>query len=169
MTDFPPWVLWTLSYHVGGEVSELRREIVEYTFGMLSFSSFIITRICGAVNNGFDHIAAAGQHEKYTLFWHQTNQELVNLISGEQESCQVICLSWCNISLRHSGRHEKFVHFLVYFLCLFRFYFRTIVFLWHGASLVVMNKKNSACTGSSGEMLMRPWRCDFVFISRVAK
>ena len=46
-------------------LSQWRWEILKYRSGMPNVSSFIIERICGAVNNGFDHLAAAGQHENY--------------------------------------------------------------------------------------------------------
>ena len=46
------------------------KEVVKYTSVMSSFSSFIIDKICGAVNNDFDNLAAAGQHENYARFWH---------------------------------------------------------------------------------------------------
>ena len=65
----------------------------------------IIEGICGAVkkvakgnaygaNNGFNRVAAAGQHDNYARFWHWTNQESGNLIGGEPELSQLICISW---------------------------------------------------------------------------
>ena len=65
-----PWFLWTLSYHNGADVSVLRKLWNKHVSVMQSFSSFIIDRICWAVNNGFDHLAAARQHENYALFGH---------------------------------------------------------------------------------------------------
>ena len=59
---------------------------------MSSFSTFITERICGAVNNSFDHIAVR-QHENYVRFWHLINCESGNMIGGEPELYQLICLS----------------------------------------------------------------------------
>ena len=64
----PPWLLWTLSYHVilwrWGQWVE---EIVEYTSVVPSFSSVIIDRICGTINK--DHLARPAQHVNYSTDW----------------------------------------------------------------------------------------------------
>ena len=149
----PASFLWTLSYHNGVYISDLRN-LQNTRLGQV-FSSFIIARICGSVKCLTSDTIIDWPRET------RTARIMALIILQWRGSMRITCgfstelirdpATWfvdVNL-LAHRGRithygavgDQQIDHFLVLFLFHFPFYFRTTVFQ-HGASLISIDLTN---------------------------
>ena len=72
------------------------------------FLSFIIERICEAIDNGFDQIAVVRKYVRKMRIIHGLGTEVImGVICEEPELCQWICLSWNRVTYYSTVRDWK--------------------------------------------------------------
>ena len=107
MTDCSHRVSMDTFFYHNGIWGQWVKGIVKYMSVMPSFLSFIIERICRAMNclvtgqrqcaqqeQSYNYIAVVQQHENYAWFWHWTYWGSSHLSGWEIELCQLICILW---------------------------------------------------------------------------